>query len=51
MIKKHMGLFEDPDRWVDSDMQRSAWLKRAALLLLLAAIITVVAITIGVVFS
>lgn len=46
-----MWIWRDPERWVDSDMQRNAYLREAAVFLILAAIITLVAIGVGVAIS
>lgn len=43
--------WHDPDRWVESDMQRDAWVRRSGALLLLVIIITLVVIFVGVWFS
>ena len=50
-----MKIWNDPERWVDSDMQRDEWLllfKQYGLLLLgIAAAITLVVVLVGVALS
>lgn len=45
------SMWYDPERWEDADMQRNAWLRWAAGALLLAVVITVLAIGVGMLIS
>lgn len=43
--------WNNPDRWVDSDMQRKEWLRFGRTCLIIAVVITATAITLGVAFA
>lgn len=44
-------LWHDPNRWVDADMQRNANLHFAALMFLVALLVTALAVAAGVMLS
>lgn len=39
-------LWKDPDRWVDSDMQRDAWLRLGVLSIIVTVLVIVIVILI-----